>query len=113
MDAFEEGWIAGWLEGEGTFHCTISKPTATRKAYRRLVVRAVSTDYDTVVRAQTYAGGDIYGPYQYGIRQPHWQWGIGGNEPAAEFMRMIRPLMGQRRQKQIDEALAKASDTNN
>jgi hypothetical protein len=79
----------------------------------RLVVRAVSTDYDTVVRAQTYAGGDIYGPYQYGIRQPHWQWGIGGNEPAAEFMRMIRPLMGQRRQKQIDEALAKASDTNN
>jgi hypothetical protein len=102
-------WMAGWLEGEGTFFCHVEKPRGNRRPYARLTVRAVSVDKDTIQRAQKIAGGRIYGPYQYTEnRQPHYQWAISGKTAASVFMRRVKPHMSARRQRQITEALRRA-----
>lgn len=109
MTDYELGWLAGWLEGEGTFFCHIEAARGRRNAYVRLTVRAASVDHDTVLKAQRIAGGRVYGPYKYDeTRQPHYQWGISGKAAAAQFMRMVKPHLGSRRQDQIDNALQKA-----
>jgi hypothetical protein len=108
MTDTELAWLAGWLEGEGTFFCHIEPARGNRKAYVRLTVRAASVDKEIVDKAQTIAGGRVYGPYKYTEnRQPHYQWGISGKSAAAEFMRLIRPHLGTRRRAQIDAALTK------
>lgn len=112
MTDYELGWIAGWLEGEGTFFCHIEPPRNRRRAYARLTVRACSVDEETVLKAQKIAGGRVYGPYKYDeTRQPHFQWGISGKAAAATFMQTVKPHLGSRRQAQIDNALRKAGIT--
>lgn len=106
MNDTELAWLAGWLEGEGTFHCSTDK-----RGYTRLSVRGVSVDLEVIQIVQRKAGqGRIYGPYKYGTnKQFSFQWAICGRHAAAEFMRMLRPHMSSRRQAQIDAALAKGA----
>jgi hypothetical protein len=95
-------WLVGWLEGEGTFYAY----TDARTNQIRITVRAVSTDYDMAIKAHQLAGvGTISGPYAYSDQKPYWIWSINGKQPCVDFMRLVRPFMGKRRQKQIDAAI--------
>lgn len=102
-------WLAGWLEGEGSFHCSTQAATSTRKEYARLAIIGVSNDLDTLEFAEATAGGRINGPYKYGDRKkPHYQWGVRKRSEVVCLMRDLYPYMRERRKTQIEKALAKA-----
>lgn len=110
MTETELAWLAGWMEGEGTFYGAYVK---TRKDYwyHRVTLRAVSTDKDTIEKAHRITGvGRIYGPYMYGTnKQENWQWAVCKRVDAETLMHILRPHMSSRRQVQIDEALRKGN----
>jgi len=99
MDA-QTYWLAGLLEGEGSF--MKGPPSNPSKP----VVQIQMTDEDIVARAADLMGAQKY----YAIRrqQAHhkdaWQVRVTGARAVA-LMRLLRPLMGIRRQAQIDAAL--------
>jgi hypothetical protein len=95
-------WLAGLLEGEGTFSLTCD---AKRRCYP--VVSLQMCDEAVVGRAAR-----LLGARNVAMRepdQPHWRptyvAKIGGAH-AAEWMRSLRALMSQRRQAAIERALA-------
>ena len=94
LTPLEEGWLAGLLEGEGTFG---TKPN--------VVVHM--TDRDVVERFMALTGAPTLYPTKQ--QQPHhkpaWRATVSG-EAAVHLMAKIRPLMGVRRQSQIDRAIA-------
>jgi hypothetical protein len=94
-------WLAGIIEGEGTF----MRHTINGK-WLQLVVRVKMTDEDVIHRCHEVAGvGNVGGPYTKVGRKPIWAWYITKGDDAADFMRTIRPLMGARRRRQIDACL--------
>ena len=91
-------WLAGWLEGEGTFYSRLSKGK-----YKYPQVVAVSTDFDVIKAAAALMNATVYGPYQYAVnKRPHWQARTYGDK-AIVLMRKLYPRMGQRRRKQIEK----------
>lgn len=102
MNKVETAWLAGWLEGEGSFTAH-----TTQRGYTRLIIRAVSNDRETVDKARGIAGcGNVHGPYCYGEnRQPHWHWAVTRRTEAHRLMQTLRPFMSSRRQRQIDQAV--------
>ncbi len=102
LSEFNLGWLCGWLEGEGAF-ISYTSP----KGYTRLIVRAVSTDKDTILKAKQITGvGNTHGPYQgEGNRQPHWHWAVTKRLDALAVMQIVRPHVSKRRQAQIDKAI--------
>lgn len=95
MTVAELNWVAGLLEGEGTF--TTNGST--------LVVALGMTDGDVVQKLATTLGhGEVrcYPPLPG--RQPVYRWGWYGKR-AAGLMMTLWPLMGSRRQARITECL--------
>ena len=98
-------WLAGLLEGEGSFmKGTPSKPQIPR-------IHLKMTDRDIIERAANILKVTYYGPYQTkpknseSVYRPHYiVWGLG--KRAIELMKQLRPLMGQRRQGQIGDVIA-------
>jgi hypothetical protein len=94
-------WLAGLLEGEGSF---LKGPPSEPG---RPGIQLAMTDEDVVARVATILN------IAYGVvtnrRESRWKavyyLRLRG-ERAVEMMRVLRPLMGHRRQNQIDEALA-------
>ena len=103
MSVLDIAWLAGLLEGEGSFLAAV--PSARRSVRISLQM----TDEDVVCRAAQLMGGvsvycarrsqknarhkDLYVVVLRGVR-------------AAALMRVLLPLMGARRRAQIDRALA-------
>lgn len=93
-------WLAGLLEGEGSF-CKgpPSRPNS-------LQVSLQMTDEDVVARAANLFGV----AYSRGTpKKKAWKYTyrtLLRGYPAAALMKQLRPMMGQRRQGQIDRALA-------
>ena len=99
-------WLAGWLEGEGSF--TTSEVGSKHGKFCQIT--AGSIDHDTALHATQLLDGKIYGPYQYPCRltknrKPMWQVRVAGTL-AASWMMILFPFMGTRRQKQIKSCLA-------
>ena len=100
MDSLEQAWLAGLLEGEGSFMCgPPSKPNLP-------VIHISTTDKDIIDRV-----GAIFGtkPQRVRSRKAHWKQAYAcrvKGKPARELMESLRPLMGHRRREQIDAALA-------
>lgn len=98
-------WLAGLLEGEGSFmKGTPSKPQIPR-------IHLKMTDNDIIERAANILKVSYYGPYKVKSKnsdieyKPHYiMWGLG--KRAVELMKQLRPLMGERRQGQIDVVIA-------
>lgn len=100
MTDLDLAWLAGLLEGEGSFQRGVpSKPTQPR-------VMLNMTDEDVVTRAARVMGvvSVVRVRVQPG-RKPVFQIALRGARAVA-LMQLLRPLMGQRRQRQIDEAVA-------
>ena len=89
-------WLAGLLEGEGSFD-------AHRGKYPR--IRLAMTDRDVVGRAATLMDAKIRLSLHPAPAKPTWHTEISG-ERAAEIMRQILPHMGTRRSGRIAEALS-------
>ena len=92
-------WLAGWLEGEGSF---------TARATTHLpVICASGTDRDVMERAGRLLGATIRGPIKYKDKphyKPCWRLALHGSN-AAGWMMSLYSLMGMRRKEQIGIAL--------
>lgn len=99
-------WLAGWLEGEGTFYYSMSKGNSPR-----IVIQVFSTDVDVLQKAHRLMGskGLTKIPPKK-LRGDRWT-SNGGHrtevqgEVAAALMRKLLPFMGKRRSEQIKAAL--------
>lgn len=88
-------WLAGLLEGEGTFD-------SHRGKYPR--IRLAMTDRDVVGRAASLMDTKIRLSLHAAPAKPTWHSELSG-ERAAEIMRQILPFMGARRSAKIAEVL--------
>lgn len=99
------GWVAGFLEGEGTFG---RYRTNGRHSYPR--VSCGSTDLDQLERLQALLGG-IGTIHKGKVREgrehhkPYWMWQLSAGKQATGVMGMLYELMSPRRQAAISEAL--------
>ena len=92
-------WLAGLLEGEGTFDLHRGK-------YPR--VRVGMTDRDVVGRAATLIGSRVRLSLKPAPYQATWHAEITGAK-AAEVMRAVLPFMGSRRSGRIASILGAAN----
>lgn len=99
MDIETRAWLAGLLEGEGSF----CKPSPSSKGASCISLQM--TDEDIVSRVS-----DIFGVKYHKVKKTKTHFkqsfivtkrGFG----AIQLMKMLKPLMGLRRQQQIEEAI--------
>lgn len=93
-------WLAGLLEGEGTFTSTATYPVISMQMCDLEVVQRAAT----ILSIERVSRKDVERNRERGW-SPAFYVAIGGAR-AAEWMRELRPAMGQRRASQIDHALA-------
>lgn len=101
MNPIDLAWLAGLLEGEGSFMRPM--PSAPRLP----IIQLIMTDLDVMERAAGLMGSVVW-RNNLSKRNPRWkdawQTRVKGTR-ARNLMIELRPLMGQRRQAQIDAAL--------
>jgi len=98
-------WLAGLLEGEGFFG--IISCHQAGKIYRYPRIGVSMCDRDIVERVSKIFGGvSVYAlkPQGTGARLPQFRTLVSGKR-AAHWMTILRPIMGTRRQTQIDRCL--------
>lgn len=92
IDELELAWIAGLLEGEGSF---------LLRQKRTPVIACSMTDKDVIDKLHSLIGGNVY---ELGRQKEHhkdvFRVQLCGKE-AFFLMKKIKPFMGQRRQEQI------------
>lgn len=99
MKETDLAWLAGLLEGEGSFlHGPPSEPN-------RIRVSLAMTDEDVVARAAVMLGVRYKKePSRNDKWKPSYYLQVRGRR-AARLMRQLHPLMGVRRRKKIEEVL--------
>lgn len=105
MTEGEIAWLAGLLEGEGSF--VFKKQKRRNGVYVMPVIKVGSTDLDVMQRVAEMWGAKHMQFHRR--RQPHWkdQWIVTrSGQPAVETMRQILPWMGERRAAKIRELIA-------
>jgi len=101
MTELELRWMAGWLEGEGTFYIG--------KGGTAAIIQVFSIDLDVLEKAHQIVGGALHyikprrHPQGY-VSQEGWRLHLE-SEAAVSLMRQVLPLMGQRRTTQIKAVL--------
>lgn len=91
-------WLAGWLEGEGSFFISSNRKSP--------VIVGGCNDKDIIDKiACLIKAARIHGPYmKAGYTKPFYQfWLI---KQAVSWMMMLYPLMGERRKNQIRKCLS-------
>lgn len=99
----ELGWLAGILEGEGSFVLG-----TTPKGYPRYEVTVSMTDEDVINELLRITGmGRIYGPYKKKKVQwkPSWKWSVVKEADVKDLCLRVKPLMYRRRRLQINRLL--------
>ena len=103
MTTEETAWLAGILEGEGSFVISYRKGQTTPWCG----VMMASTDQDVIEHVAQLLKTSVTGP----IKQPkaHWkpQWktSLARRFDLEHILPLLRPYMGRRRQAKIDELL--------
>jgi hypothetical protein len=89
-------WVAGFLEGEGTFYYNVG----------RLIIQAPQVQREPLEKLQKILGGNISNRTRYAElnRSPIYVWYIGGSKAAGAMMTLF-PLMSPKRKIQISGAL--------
>jgi hypothetical protein len=103
MSLCELCWLAGWLEGEGSF---VRPPPCDP---RRPRISAVTTDADVAAEAGRLLRVKALFSHPRRDREKGWSptWRVlRQGQPAVRLMQALHPLMGQRRRSQIESALA-------
>ncbi len=91
-------WLAGLLEGEGSF--LKAPPSKSNK----ISIQLEMTDKDVVERAAKILQTSVYTPKIRNDYKQTYKVNISFNR-AAEWMKLLFPLMGARRQQRIEECL--------
>ena len=107
MSDVEVAWVAGLLEGEGSFgFCG-----ATTKPNAQLRITCAMTDEDTIQKLMNTVGGGNYNregrrdPRRIERSKPLYVWSMSKRLESTELLRLIRPHMSNRRGVRIDELL--------
>jgi len=95
-------WLAGILEGEGSFW--MSTNHVGGKVYRYPKVVVGMTDRDIIERVAGLIGGSVYDMPRQPGRKAAFRAQVSGVK-AAEWMRRLYPWLGERRRAKIDEIL--------
>lgn len=104
LTATELAWVAGIIEGEGSF--LLQTGGHRRRPVGVIVV--MMTDEDVLLRLARYVGaGDVRAVNQtaHPERRALWCWRITRTNDVVALARQLRPLMGERRQGQLDRVL--------
>lgn len=101
MTEVEFAWLAGLLEGEG---CFLAGPPSSPNSPRFTVEM---TDRDVIERVSALCkSGGVVAVKPSGLgTQPRFKVGVYGPK-AVSIADAIRPMMGERRQRQIDKMIA-------
>lgn len=111
MEPLELAWLAGLLEGEGSF---FTERCGGKVRYS--VVEVTMTDHDVVTRAADLMG--VKPAYRFAPakqkagHQPTWRARLRGKR-AESLMHELLPLMGTRRASKINELLQRKQDESN
>jgi hypothetical protein len=98
MTSTQVGWVAGLLEGEGSFIVTKQRGLPR--------VQMQSTDHDVLLRLQAVLGrGHVTNVGIRGNRKRCWGFSLMGLRDVESLLLQIYPLMGERRRGQIDNLL--------
>jgi hypothetical protein len=100
MDRQDLYWLAGLLEGEGSFQ----KPAPSEPKYPRITLRM--TDLDIVQKVVRFFGRNYIHTHKskQANHKDCYSTLVKGN-PAVQLMRQLYPLMGERRKQQIEDAI--------
>jgi hypothetical protein len=109
-NGLELAWLAGILEGEGSF--VVCRRTRHRKSgpWTQTSIRVClsMTDEDIVVRAAELMGTSYWADGKRDGFKQRFTTHLSGPE-GVRLMKFLRPFMGLRRQAQIDKALGAIS----
>jgi len=105
LTPFEQGWIVGLLEGEGTFILRV-KP-GVNKPWLNALIEVVNTEPNGEItkRLQSLLGGKIYRAY----RKNECKWTLNTKKEILCLLEHIKPFMSKLRQTKINEILTGAS----
>lgn len=106
MNEIQAAWVAGIIEGEGSFYLAGSPRTYVR-------MKVDMCDQDVIDRLHEWTGvGKVTGPYVRGgtNKSPSWHWEVGKNDDFLWLAKAIRPFMLSRRAAKLDEIMAVAQE---
>jgi hypothetical protein len=106
MKLSDIAWLAGLLEGEGSFSVSVVREGKIQAGKRRLQITLMMTDEDVVRRAAAIMNTKLYGPYgpYKNSVKPCWQIHVGASRAAA-WMMTLYSFMGERRRLAIEQGL--------
>lgn len=107
MTRADRYWLAGFLEGEGSFTVQ-NRLSASGNPCQRWAVTVGSTDLDVLTRAAEIMCARLYGPVERAGRKPIWSAQLRSKGAVLKLATDLRPLMGERRRAQIDKMLEAA-----
>ena len=100
-------WLAGLVEGEGTFTTRVESPRNNPYGRTSIAMRVAMTDEDVVRRAHAVAQvGRVYGPYKKagGRYKDYWVWSCAQRDTVA-MVAALWPWLGTRRRARATELL--------
>lgn len=93
-------WLAGFLEGEGSF---VVEHRRYQGKNLRIIVCAGSKDEDVIRKVCAIAGGNVW-EHEYN-EAPFFKWHLARRFEAVAVMEAVLPWMGGRRSAKIQEVL--------
>ncbi len=102
MKEIELYWLAGILEGEGSF--MMSRNHVGGKLYLYPKITVCMTDKDIIKRVADLLGVGVYEVPKVPGRKAAYRTSLSGTK-AALVMQQLKPIMGHRRAGKIDEIL--------
>lgn len=107
------GWLAGFLEGEGSFLWYSTKSRAAKRGERpneRILyprVQFITTDCDVAMRAAALMGGNTvsHRPHPVPRHKDQYRHKLSGQR-ALDLMRLLLPHTGERRSADIQSILS-------
>ena len=109
MSDIELGWLAGILEGEGSFGAYVR---SDRPKSVVLQVRVVMVDVDVVERLRdvTEIGTIRFQESRRPSEQPTCHWSVHRKSDVLDLLTAILPLMGARRRERIEACIEMAKE---
>lgn len=102
IDPIDAAWLAGIIEGEGTF---------TLNSGKYVQVSVMMADRDIVERCRQVSGlGTVNGPIDHPrSRKPLFTWDVSNKRDIARLLLLIYPLLGERRRARVAEIVGPLS----
>ena len=101
MTDIEIAWAAGLMEGEGCFYTFMGNGG---RSGPYIGINVTSTDRDVLEKLKGICGGNILSKKTASNYKPAWQWQLYSKK-AVPILSAIRPYLGERRGKKVDDLL--------